>query len=94
MKMIQKNSIQELFDFPASMIQSALIQPSVVSVISSSIKNLALAVIGSEAKLSKRCMERLSESIRQNNEANTQAYIHRINKLAQKACGATSSNNI
>jgi len=94
MKMVQKTSMQELFDLPASMMQSALIQPSVVSVISSSIKNLALAVIGSEAKLSKRCMERLSESIRQNNEANTQAYIHRINKLAQKACGATSSNNI
>ena len=92
--MIQKTSIQELFDLPASMMQSALIQPSVLSVISSSIKNLALAVIGSEAKLSKRCMERLSESIKQNNEANTRAYIHRINKLAQKACGATSSNNI
>ena len=85
--------MQELFDLPAS-IQPALIQPSLVSVISSSIKNLALAVIGSEAKLSKRCMERLFELIRQNNEANTQAHIQRINKIAQNACGASFSNNI
>ncbi|MCX6990230.1 MAG: hypothetical protein NTX49_04095 [Chlamydiae bacterium] len=92
--MVQKTSIQDLFDLPASIVQSALIQPSVVSVTSSFIKNLALAVIGSEAKLSKRCMERLYELIRQNNEANTAAHIQRINKLAQKACGATLSNNI
>lgn len=93
--MVQKTSIQDLFDLPASIMQSALIQPSAISLTSSFIKNLALAVIGNaECKLSKRCMERLYELTRENNEANMAAFIQRVNMLAQKACGASFSNNI
>ena len=87
--------MQELFDLPASLMQSALIQPSAISLTSSFIKNLALAVIGhAESKLSKKCMERLYELTRKNNEANTAAFIQRVNMLAQKACGPSPSNNI
>ena len=93
--MVQKTSMQEIFDLPASLMQSALIQPSAVSLTSSFIKNLALAVIGNaESKLSKKCMERLYELTKENNEANKAAYIQRINMLVKKACHPSLSNNI
>ena len=91
--MVQNISMLELFDVPASLMQP--VGPSVISVTSSFIQNIALAVIGNaESKLSKRSMERLYELTRENNEANMAAFIQRINMQAQKACGASHLNNI
>ena len=69
------------------------VQPTMTSVLSSAIKDLALALIGrAESNLSRRCMRRLAEVTEEHNKASKQSHIQRcFQRLAQALSGSRST---
>ena len=70
------------------------VQPTVASVLSSAIQDIALALIGrAESSLSKKCMRRLADITAEHNEQSKRSHIHRCyEKMAQKCLASSSSS--